>query len=106
MTITSTRRSRSPKSFIRKDARNVIYRAMYGAGDKRVASDHTTPAYDPKRTHANPTSIDWHNVKARLRDHWLAAAFDELTANKIVSDFNHYAKGSIKLTRAELEVQS
>jgi hypothetical protein len=102
MTITQARRNRSPKSFLRKDARNLIYRAMYGEGDRRSTSP---AAYDPNRRRPEINSVDWHSVQAILLAKWSDACFDELTANKIVSDFNHYAKGSIELTRAELEEQ-
>jgi len=101
MTITSLRRSRSPLAYSRKDARNAIYTAMYGKGS-RVAS-HVPPAYDHNRKHLNPASVDWLAVKHTLERCWLTACFDEITANKIVSDFNHYAKGSIILNRRELE---
>lgn len=103
MTITSNRRQRSPKAFVRKDARNSIYRAMYGEGSRK---SNIPAAYDIHRKHANPNSVSWMEVKSTLLRHWLNACFDEITANKIVSDFNHYAKGSIELTRVELEVQS
>lgn len=101
MTITAARRSRSPLAYSRKDARNAIYTAMYGKGD-RVTSG-IPPAYDHNRKHLNPAGVDWESVSHLLRRHWLTACFDELTANKIVSDFNHYAKGSIILNRRELE---
>lgn len=101
MTITALRRSRSPLAYSRKDARNAIYTAMYGKGS-RVAS-HVPPAYDHNRKHLNPDKVDWKQVGSVLYAHWSDAAFDEITANKIVSDFNHYAKGSIILNRRELE---
>jgi len=101
MTITSLRRSRSPLAYSRKDARNAIYTAVYGKGD-RVTSG-IPPAYDHNRKHLSPEKVDWTQVHATLLRCWLTACFDEITANKIVSDFNHYAKGSILLNRRELE---
>jgi hypothetical protein len=74
---------------------------MYGKGDRRSTSP---VAYDHNRRHPDVNSVDWNYVKAILSSNWNDACFDELTANKIVSDFNHYAKGSIEVTRGELEV--
>lgn len=102
MTITSNRRKRSPRAFRRKDARNAIYTALYGVGDRHAVNK--SPAFDPNRKHLNIEGVSWQGVKLTIERYWHEACFDELTANKIVSDFNHYAKGSVEITRAQLEV--
>lgn len=99
MTTTATKRQRSPSAYLRKDARNSIYRAMYGEGDRRST---TPPAFDPFRIHANPDSVDWFATKAAIVKFWREAAFDGRTANKILNDFNHYSKGKVTLTFNEL----
>lgn len=98
MTITATRRRRSPRAFFRKDARNAIYNALYGRGDRH---NNWPPAYDPSRKHTNPEKVDWDSVKVTLFRYWPHACFDEITANKLVSDFNFYSK--MNLLRRELE---
>ena len=97
-TVTAMKRQRSPSAFLRKDARNAIYRALYGEGSKH---SNTPAAFDATRTHTNPSSVNWEDVKSVLFRHWPAAAFDEITANKLVSDFNFYSK--MNLGRRELE---
>ena len=98
MTLTATKRTRSPKAYQRKDARNAIYAALYGRGSR---DNNWPPAYDPSRKHTNPEKVDWIDVKATLLRCWLHACFDEITANKLVSDFNFYSK--MNLGRRELE---
>ena len=98
MTLTATKRARSPKAYQRKDARNAIYRALYGEGDRR---NNNPPAYDPSRRHANPARINWEDVHVTLHKFWNDACWDEITANKLVSDFNFYSK--MNLLRRELE---
>ena len=98
MTLTATKRARSPSAYVRKDARNAIYRALYGEGSKL---NNLPAAYDPSRKHTNPSSVNWEDAKSVLLRHWPAAAFDEITANKLVSDFNFYSK--MNLLRRELE---
>lgn len=92
--------TKSPHIIARKAARTQIYAAVYGA----CADNRVHPFDDRKRTH-EMNSWNWSaGICERL---WRVAKFPSYHAERLVHDFNVFAKGVTKINLAELEkVQS
>lgn len=80
---TSQKRERYPLKYLRKDARTMIYRALYGVQEwrKDAGKRSNVPAIDPTRRLAE--GWNWHDANQALNVHLPHADFTPQQLNEI-----------------------
>jgi hypothetical protein len=88
VTSTSWKRGFFQKRYLKKDSRTAIYLALCGPTQYGTKKRYNDPLSDPTRSLVAP---NWERIKDTIKENWRDAAFDPLTARRVISYFNSIA---------------